>query len=101
MTARRPFNPFYPLLVAAGVLFTVTATAYGVMAFTDVRGGLPDPAEGGLLVALDRHGLKLLAAELLVLAIATVGAIASDREPEVEPESSATSPAPPHDDRPT
>lgn len=100
MTVRRSFNPFYPLLVAAGVLFTITATAYGVMAFTDVRGGLPDPAEGGLLVALDRHGLTLLAGELLVLAIATVGAIASDREPAAEPEAPASSPPPLENDHP-
>ncbi len=80
--ARRPLpNPFYALLIVSGTVFTITACAYGVMAFSAVQGTALDP-EGngtGLLAFLDRHGLTLLGAELALLAVATVGAIATDR----------------------
>jgi hypothetical protein len=73
-------NPFYVLLVLAGAVFCVTACAYGVMAFRDVRGGAAavDPEAGGLIAFLDRHGAALLAIEVAVLAVATVAAIWTD-----------------------
>ena len=70
------------MLVVVGTLFAVTAFAYGVMAFTAVqRGPIRPGATPGqrLLVFLDQHGTWILAGELALLAIATVGAIGSDR----------------------
>jgi hypothetical protein len=78
---KKAINPFYVLLVVAGVLFVITACAYGVMA---VR--LADPARAaetsragaGLIALMDRHGLTIMTVELIVLAIATIAAITTD-----------------------
>ena len=77
---QEPSNPFYVLLVLLGVVFFVTACAYGVMAFKAAR-----PAAGSheaphaLLQFLDRHGVILLIAEVGLLAVACFGAMATDR----------------------
>ena len=56
-------NPFYSLLLIAGIAFAITATAYGVMAFREREaGGLPAPsaahgtAEHPLMMWLNQHG---------------------------------------------
>lgn len=76
-------NPFYVLLVLAGIAFSLTACAYGVMTLRAVRGAGPVdlPASAGerLLVFLDAHGAWLMAAELATLGLATFGAIATDQ----------------------
>lgn len=78
----KPFNPFYPLLVVVGVIFCVTACAYGVMT---VKGLQPDVATAAgtvsdqqLLVWLDVNGFKMMMIELAVLAVMTVAAISTD-----------------------
>lgn len=79
---KEPFNPFYAVLLVASILFSISACAYGVMAFTAMRNGpiVAGPASGQrLLVFLDVHGSKLLTAELILLAIATVGVMAWDQ----------------------
>jgi hypothetical protein len=78
--ARRPgFNPFYVLLVIAGIAFAITACAYGVMTFAELRAGVSPAARSALLEYLEAHGAATMAAELAVLAVATVGAIGTDR----------------------
>jgi hypothetical protein len=73
-------NPFYALLVVAGIAFVVTACAYGVMAFRAVSPHAP--AAGAdhhpLLKFLDSHGAQLLIAEIAILAVATFAAIGTD-----------------------
>lgn len=69
-------NPFYLLLVVVGVLFFVTAFAYGLMTLAATRGKMPE--ESGLFAFLDRHGAVLLSGELGVLALATAGAMRLD-----------------------
>ena len=79
---KEPFNPFYALLLVAGIVFSVSACAYGVMAFTAVKNGpiVDGPSAGQrLLMFLDDHGGKLLSGELAVLAIATVGVMFWDQ----------------------
>ncbi len=98
-------NPFYLLLVIFGIAFSLTACAYGVMAFRAVRGadvlGLKEqgatdrrpmndshpnshaparetPGGKALLAFLDEHGTALLSVELALLALAPVGAIGTD-----------------------
>jgi hypothetical protein len=98
-------NPFYVLLVIFGIAFSLTACAYGVMAFRAVRGAgitsshehrdtshrssdpsgptsdrpaTETPAGEALLKFLDEHGALLLGVELVLLALATFGAIGSD-----------------------
>lgn len=71
-------NPFYALLGIAGFAFTVTATSYCLAVLRGVRPETARAASTGLMAVMDRHGTALLAAELVVLAVATVGAVAVD-----------------------
>jgi hypothetical protein len=78
---KEPFNPFYALLVLLGVIFFVTASAYGVMAFKAVQAPVAEDVATPhpLLVFLDQHGMQLLVVELVLLALATFGAMGTDR----------------------
>ena len=82
MSSRKePFNPFYFLSVVAGVAFTVTACAYGLLILRTNRGlYLPEAnaAEHPLMNLLDQHGLAILGVEVAVLAAVTIAAIALD-----------------------
>ena len=69
-------NPFYVLLLVAGVAFVLTACAYGVMAFKGSR-GVP-LGETGMLAFLDRHGVWLLGGEVGVLILASLAAMLTD-----------------------
>lgn len=77
--ARRsgPTNPFYIVLVIAGIVFAVTACAYGVMTFLAMQAGYADN-KPRLLAFLEEHGGMLLTIELGVLAGATFAAIGTD-----------------------
>lgn len=80
--SRQPTNPFYVALVIAGIAFSMTACAYTVMAFRSTSVAAPESAEGsgaGLIYFLDHHGGKLMAIELVLLGIATAGAIGTDQ----------------------
>ena len=82
MPAKTPLNPFYILLIPAGIVFAVTAFAYGYMAFqavNAVRAEAGMHAGHPLFQWLRVHGDAALLIELAVLAVLTVGAIATDR----------------------
>jgi hypothetical protein len=70
-------NPFYGLLLVAGVLFVVTATAYGVMYVQEIHGAA-SVGEHPLMIWLEQHGNAALLAELALLAVGTFGAIGTD-----------------------
>jgi hypothetical protein len=70
-------NPFYGLLLVAGVLFVVTAAAYGVMYVREIHGP-PTVEAHPLMVWLEQHGDAALLVELAVLAVGTFGAIGTD-----------------------
>jgi len=72
-----PINPFYFVLVAAGMIFAVTACAYGVMTFLAMQDTYADNTSK-LLQFLEEHGGLLLTIELAVLAVATFAAIGTD-----------------------
>ena len=84
--SKQPFNPFYALLVIVGIAFTITACAYALMM---VRATQPEhnyaakfelsDTEGGLMKLLDERGMEIMGIEVLILAVATVGAIAVDQ----------------------
>jgi hypothetical protein len=80
---REAFNPFYAVLVVAGVAFALTACAYGVMTFVSLRaaeaGQNPAALPSSLVKFMNQHGELLMSGELLLLAVATVGAISTDR----------------------
>ena len=67
-------------LVIIGVLFTITACAYGVMTIKQI-----DPhavgadGEHPLMRFIDRHGMAIMVVELVVLAVATFAAMATDQ----------------------
>ncbi len=79
-------NPFYGLLLAAGILFALTAVCYGVMAFHDARPAAAGavgpvaaaPADHPLLAWMRRHGEVALLVELAFLAVFTFAAIGTD-----------------------
>lgn len=74
-------NPFYILLIPAGLAFVVTAFAYGLMSFQAANGvGLDAQqyATHPLYQWLRGHGDAAIVIELVVLAILTVGAMAFD-----------------------
>lgn len=91
--AKRRINPFYVLLVLAGVAFAVTACAYGVMAVKQLHAsqapltGLPAVEVAGaeltsdrrFVAFMDRYGVTLMLAELGLLGFTTVAAIGTDR----------------------
>jgi len=81
---RRGFNPFYLLVVIAGIAFTLTASAYGVMAFrafSTSNSPQADAATSGerLMALLDRRGLEIMGIELAILGVASVAAMSSDK----------------------
>jgi hypothetical protein len=82
MAKSKVINPFYVLLVVTGVVFGMTALAYGVMAVIarhDPGAAMESIESGhGLVAVMDQHGNRVLLVELAVLAVATVLAIGTD-----------------------
>jgi hypothetical protein len=78
---KKSANPFYGLLIVAGIAFVVTAAAYCVMAYRD-RAAAASHADAEpdhpLMAWMRKHGDATLLGELAVLAIGTVGAIGTD-----------------------
>jgi len=76
-------NPFYGLLLVAGIAFAITATAYGVMAFRyreTPRIAVASAAnpEHPLMAWMRQHGETALMTELAILAVCTFAAIGTD-----------------------
>ena len=83
---KQPFNPFYAALILFGVAFTITACAYALMmvrathpAYSDAADSASLLGETGFMKLLDERGMEILGAEVLLLAMATVGAIGLDQ----------------------
>ena len=82
---KKSANPFYAALVVLGVLFAVTASAYGVMMLVSIReGGMAMTGTATLadqhpmMKFMDQYGFHLMLWEIGLLALATVLAITSD-----------------------
>ena len=83
---KEPVNPFYVLLAFVGVVFLITAFAYGTMAWRatqpvrqQAREQAMAQAEHPLTKFLDRHGIELLTWELVALGITTAAAMGLDQ----------------------
>ena len=76
MPRSKPVNPFYAVLVVAGVTFALTATMYGVMTVRGLDSRSPEPE--GIIAFIQQHGLTLMIIELVVLALLTIAAIGTD-----------------------
>jgi hypothetical protein len=81
MALKKWRNPFYALLIPTGLVFVVTGFAYSFMAFQVVNAGSEGArlhAEHPLFAWLRTNGATAMLVELAVLAVLTVGAIATD-----------------------
>ena len=81
LSARKWKNPFYTLLIPAGLAFCVTGFAYGLMAFQEVNAGrtaIEQTTDHPLFRWLQSHGTTAILIELAILAVLTFGAIATD-----------------------
>ena len=78
--SKKSANPFYALLILAGLTFVVTAAAYGVMAVRESRAAVTgEPvAEHALMKWMHEHGNTALLTELAILGVCTFGAIGTD-----------------------
>ena len=76
-SSRKAVNPFYFALIVIGIVFTVTACAYGVMTIQQINPSTVRRPHA-LTTFLDEHGIVVLAVELVLLAFATVAAIGTD-----------------------
>ncbi len=75
-------NPWSVPLVLAGLAFTLTASAYAVMAVQKLDAGRAvQEAESSpwLIEFLDRYGARLMFAELVALAVVAAAAIGTER----------------------
>ena len=78
--AKAPVNPFYVLIVVFGVVFVITACAYGTMAYRAFAPGVDAQARSqGLMGFLDRYGVQSLSIELAVLGVSSLGAMWLDQ----------------------
>ena len=80
MSRTKPSNPFYLLLVIVGCVFAVTACAYFVMTTMarDATTWQAADTGGPLMSLMDQHGFTLMVIELVLLAVLTFAAIATD-----------------------
>jgi len=80
ISTKQPINPFYVLCVVAGMAFTVTACAYGILMLRANRGLdlASEAAEHPLMSFLNRWGMIILGVEVAVLAVVSVAAIMLD-----------------------
>ncbi|MCE9526240.1 MAG: hypothetical protein K8R36_09325 [Planctomycetales bacterium] len=76
MSPRKSVNPFYAVLVVAGVTFALTASLYGAMTVRKLD-VLAAESEG-VMAFMEQHGLTLMLVELAALALLTFAAIGTD-----------------------
>ena len=77
---KSPVNPFYVLVAVVGVVFVVTACAYGTMAYRAIAPAVAAQSRNqGLMGFLDRYGVQSLSVELVVLGVASLGAMWLDQ----------------------
>jgi len=82
-TRKKRVNPFYVVLIAAGVAFLLTACAYGVMAVKQLRApqtlAAQVESDARFVEFMDQYGPKAMLVELTILGFATFAAISTDR----------------------
>jgi hypothetical protein len=72
-------NPFYIVLGIIGFTFTITAASYCLSVLRGIRPQATlEQKSHPLEELMDRHGTSLLTGQLIILAIATVGAVTVD-----------------------
>lgn len=76
--SRKRANPFYVLLGIVGFLFTVTACMYCLSVLRGIRPSDPAISPHAMEILMDEYGTTLLIIEIVVLAVATFGAVTVD-----------------------
>jgi len=76
VSRRKSVNPFYAVLVVAGVTFALTASLYGAMTVRNLDVLSAEPV--GVMAFMEQHGLTLMLVELAALALLTFAAIGTD-----------------------
>jgi hypothetical protein len=77
--AQKYSNPFYVLLVIAGVAFGITACAYVVMTVKmSTAAGIASAGDLPAVKFMSEHGGTVLIVELVVLAVTSFAAMATD-----------------------
>ncbi len=79
-------NPFYVMLIVVGLAFCLTASSFGMLMLRDMRSTSTyaydeeevSASEASFVELVDRYAVQLLTGELVLLAIATFGAIGTD-----------------------
>jgi hypothetical protein len=79
MSDKKPVNPFYVLLVILGIIFGITACAYGVMTVKmSTVEGIAMASDVPVMKFLNDHGLTVLLVELALLGVACFAAMGTD-----------------------
>jgi hypothetical protein len=77
---KSPVNPFYVLVAVVGVVFVITACAYGTMAYRAIAPAVAAQSRNqGLMGFLDHYGVRSLSVELVVLGVVSLGAMWLDQ----------------------
>ena len=83
MPNKKPINPFYVVLVVTGIAFCITAASYMLLILRSEhlapRQATSPESENRLLTVVDRYGNWLFLGEIVILGVATVGAISTDQ----------------------
>jgi len=81
MPKRKQFtNPFYVLLILAGLAFLVTACTYGVMTYRTLDAvGVAAADEHPLMTWIDEHGMMLMLVQVLLIGVFSVVAMMTDK----------------------
>lgn len=77
---KKSANPFYAVLIVVGLMFVVTAAAYGVMATRESQAAVSGQPvdQHALMTWMHDHGNAALLGELALLGLATFAAIGTD-----------------------
>jgi hypothetical protein len=80
VSSAKSTNPIYYLVAVLGIVFTISACAYGVMSIRAARGGdvYGREADTGLMRLMRERGGVILGIEIAALAAASIAAMAAD-----------------------
>lgn len=100
-SSREPHNPFYLLLLLAGLVFVITALAYALVPVLEEKaaaaGQPPPPSE--FRAALRAHGGRWLLIELGALAVLALASMGLDRLRALQKERAGVTIPPVHEDK--
>jgi hypothetical protein len=103
MLQTEPRNPFYMLLLLAGLVFVVTALGYAVLPIVEQKAteaGSPPPPATGFRKALKQDGWKWLLYQVAAIAVLSLLSMGLDRLRSLQKERAASTIPPNEEERP-